>query len=169
MVAQKYTVGWDSTPKNALNYTGKTGKLWEGLRHEVGEKLKKLRHLQVIEEEQNRMLTEQTACHSTSEDLLVLLDSYTTQLYSFLRAMITSEGDSYAYLLTRTSDMLHHLKDKITKVKESVDVISRKMTEGLTVVRALETESQSQRHMMTTYAGQIATLSETMRKKIEGK
>ena len=168
LIAGKYAAGWERTPKGQ-GVPGKAARLWEGLRGEVNEKLKLLRRLQLTEAEQAQLLQQHSSSLSASLSLSSLISSSSLQLYFLPRASLTYESDCYEHMLARTFSALQRAKDQASTLKQAADTIQRKISEGKGTVIALETECQSHRNMMDTYAGHVASISHCIRRKIDGK
>lgn len=169
LIAEKYAVGWESTPKSSQWGGGKAGKMWEGLRNEVREKAKNLRRLQVLEEDQAQLLQQHASSLSSTLNLSSLLNSYSTQMYFLPSTSLTCESDSYEHVLNRTFSAVQRAKDKVASLKHASDIIERKISDCKSTVLALETERQSHQNMMSTYASHVASISNSIRRKIDGK
>lgn len=166
LIAGKHAAGWERAPQGSQ---GNTAKQWEGLRAGVNEKLKLLRRLQVIETEQAQLLQQHNSSLSASLHLSSQLSSSSLQLYFLPSTSLTCESDCYEHVLNRTFTALQRAKDRVSALKQATDIIQRKISEGKSLVLALETECQSQQNMMATYAGHVAGISHTIRRKIDGK
>ena len=169
MIAEKYAIGWEQTPKSSQGGSGRAGKLWEGLRNEVREKAKYLRRLQALEEDEAQLLQQHASSLSSTLNLSSLLNSYSIQMYFLRSTSLTCESNSYEHMLHRTFAAVQRVKDKVASLKHASDTLERKISDCTSTVLALETERQGHQIMMTTYASHIASISNSIRRKIDGK